>query len=444
MIKLNTAAIGIIFLGLVAFLVWTSENMATSNPPDGKIHVTYWETWTAFEFDAMKAIVDDFNASQSRVHVDILSTADIENKTMMSISAGVPPDVAGLMAADVAHFSDDHALMPLDDFCRSTNIKGADYIPVYWDMGSYNGHVWTLPSVPSSTGLFYNRKLLGEAGLPEEPPKTIEDLDRYDKAITKIEDGRLKVAGYIPVEPGWWNWAYGYYFGGRLIDNAGRLTAYSSENVKALDWLANFSKRDGASALQSFKQGFGNFSSPQNAFMDGEVAMEIQGVWMDNFIHKFRPDLDWWVGPFPHPETRPDLANVTMVDENVLGIPVGARHPKEAFEFIAFVQTQKEMEKLCSGQWKYSPLQSVSDGFWKGNPNPTAKFFYDISKSPNAVPPPKLGDWPEYQDELNSAIDGVTLLTQTPDEALKHAQEQMEPKYAQYRERLEERRVAGL
>ena len=45
--------------------------------------------------------------------------------------------------------------------------------------------------------------------------------------------------------------------------------------------------------------GFGNFDSPQNAFIDGRVSMEVQGVWFSNFIRRHRPHLEFGVAPPP-------------------------------------------------------------------------------------------------------------------------------------------------
>ena len=88
--------------------------------------------------------------------------------------------------------------------------------------------------------------------------------------------------------------------------------------------------------------------------------MEIQGVWMANFIHKFSPSLQWGAAPFPTPADQPDLRNMTIADSDNVVIPRGAKHPKEAFDFIAYVERQDNMEKLCLGQRKHSPLAKVS------------------------------------------------------------------------------------
>jgi ABC-type glycerol-3-phosphate transport system substrate-binding protein len=160
--------------------------------------------------------------------------------------------------------------------------------------------------------------------------------------------------------------------------------------------------------------------------------MELQGVWMHNFISMYAPRLDWAAAPFPYPADRPDLANSTFVDEDVLVIPRGAKHPEEAFEFIKFVQSRKGMELLCMLQKKHSPLVDVSPEFYKKHPNPYIRLFAELPRGKNTYHPPKIGIWPEYQAEMNNAFDEIVLLKKTPKEALDDVQARMQPKMDDY------------
>jgi ABC-type glycerol-3-phosphate transport system substrate-binding protein len=424
-------------LGILA-TIWYSEYVTASHPPPGPVHVTYWEKWTDFEGRAMQDVVDYFNKSQNKIHVDLLTISDIQNKTLFAVSAGDPPDVAGLFGPNVAQYADDNAVLPLDDYCKRYGINASQYIPIYWDIGFYKGHVYALPTTPASTALHYNKAMFQAAGLdPNRPPRTIEELDAMADKMTKRDaSGHILQSGFMPAEPGWWNWGWGYIFGGRLWDGKSKITANAPENVRALEWVASYSKKYGSTALQAFRSGFGNFSSPQNAFLSSKVAMELQGVWMYNFIDKFSPKLQWAAVPFPYPADRPDLANSTFADEDVLVIPRGAKHPNEAFEFIRFVESQKGMEMLCLGQRKHSPLIYVSADFYRKHPNPYIKLFAELPRGKNVYFPPKLGIWPEYQSELNNAFEEVSLLKKTPKEALDEVQARIQPALDEYLERL--------
>jgi len=418
----------------VAAVAWYSEVVVRPVVTPGPVQVTYWEKWTAFEGDAMRAVVDAFNRSQTGIHVNLLTISGIQDKTLFAVAGGNPPDVAGLYGPNVAQYADDEAILPLDDYCRRYGIEGSQYLRPFWDAGVYQGHVYALPSAPATTALHLDRRMLQEAGLdPDRAPQTIEELDQWAERIVRRNGaGKIVKAGFMPAEPGWWNWSWGAYFGGRLWDGGTRITASSPENERAMAWIAGYSRRYGVTELNTFRSGFGSFSSPQNAFLAGQVAMELQGVWMHNFITMYSPGLPWFAAPFPHPADRPDLAEMTVADEDVLVIPRGAKHPDAAFQFIAFVQSQKGMELLCMGQRKFTPLAKVSDEFWRTHPNPYIKLFARLAQGKNVVAAPQIGIWPEYQAELGNAFDQVSLLAKTPKEALAAVQARMQPKLDEY------------
>ena len=444
MINLKPVVVPLLTLGVVATIFY-GESLTVGKEKPGPVHVVYWEKWTGFEFDAMKKIVDDFNKSHTDIQVDMLSATGIDTKTLMAVSAEVPPDIAGLYGANIAQYADDHAVDPLDDLCKESGIKADDYLPVYYDMLNYDGHVWALPSTPASIVLHYNKDMFVACGLdPDKPPKTIEEMDELGDKITKISNGHVLRTGFLPAEPGWWNWAWPNYFGGKIVDNKGKITASSPECIRAMTWMQRYPKILGKDQFQSFKQGFGNPQSPQNPFMEGKLAMEVQGVWMANFISQFKSDMKWGAAPFPYPKDRPDLANTALVDLDVLVIPHGAKHKREAFEFMKFVQQQKEMEKLCMGQGKNTPLKKVSDYFWANHKNPYIHLFYDMAASKNAFAAPKLGVWAQLNAELSSEVDAINLLHKTPKEAMDDFTARMQPIADQYVQRHAMRQRMGL
>jgi ABC-type glycerol-3-phosphate transport system substrate-binding protein len=170
--------------------------------------------------------------------------------------------------------------------------------------------------------------------------------------------------------------------------------------------------------------------------MSEKVVMQIQGVWMYNFINRYTPKLQWAAAPFPYPASRPELKGHCFADMDTLVIPRGAKHPREAFEFIAYVQSQPVMEELCLSHRKNSPLRKVSESFWERHPNPYIRLFQALAYSPKATPPPKLGMWPELSAELSNCFDEVTLLKKTPTEALRAVRERVQPKLDDYLRRV--------
>ncbi len=429
---LGLLALGIVLCGTVA----ASEIVVARPNQPSRVTIVYWEKWTGSEGEEMRKTVDDFNKSQNHVFVRYLSISDVSNKTLLATAGGDPPDVAGVWADQVPQFADQHAALDLMPLAKEHGISRADYIGAYWDMLYYHGGLWALPSTPASTALHVNKDLVPkEYASPKTFPDTFDKFDALVSKLNKKEDGRMKVAGFMASEPGWWNWAWGYWFGGKLVDGD-KLTIDSPENIKAFEWVAHFGKEMGSQPMQDFQSGFGNFASPQDAFMAGKVASELHGVYKANYIRLYKPDMHWFAMPFPHPAGRDDLRNRTVLGQDVLMIPAGAKHPREAFEFIRYVQRQDVMESLCMRHGKNSPLAKVSQNFLTHHPNPFIALFDKLARSPGAFYAPKIGILPQLSDEMNNVFSLVNSGQKTPKEALSDAEQRLNGEWKTYKEQV--------
>jgi len=390
--------------------------------------IRYWEKWAGFEADAMREIVDDFNSSQSRIFVEYSSVSQIDRRLTLAIAGGVPPDVAGIWAYNIPVYSENNALTPLTSMAEKAGIREDDYLPIIWKLCSHRNQLWALPSTPGNTALIYNKKLFREAGLdPERPPRTIAELEEFNEKIFKRSaNGRIERIGHLAEEPGWWNGLWGSWFGGALIKGDSELTATSQENLEAYRWVQSYPERFGAEDLLGMRDGFGNFASPQNAFFTGRVAMIMQGVWIYNYIQNYAPaDFEWGVAPFPTNDPE-KLGDVSVVECDVLVIPHGAKHPLEAFEFITYVNSQKNMEKLCLGQRKFSPLRVCSDEFFQKHPNPHIRTFLELAKSPGAISVPRVAVWNAINADMRNAVNLIWTGKAPAEDALQAVQERQQ------------------
>ncbi|HYG74776.1 MAG TPA: ABC transporter substrate-binding protein [Planctomycetota bacterium] len=418
-----------------------------------KITITYWEKWTGFEGEAMKATIDVFNRKKIKnkkgqvIFCKCLSVTQVDRKSALAIAGGQPPDICGFWEFNTHSFADMGALRPLDDLIErdKDKIDASKYIPVFWEMCKHRGKMWCLPTTPAAVALHWNKDMFREAGLdPEKPPRSIQELEEFAEKLTKKDkDGRIIQMGFLPPEPGWWHWSWGYFFGGKLNDGLEKLTANDPKNIEAFKWVAKFAEKYGREDMLAFQQGFGSFDSPQNAFLSGRVAMVLQGVWMANFIRFHRPAMKWGCGPFPsnfddggHP--------VSIGDMDVITIPRGAKHVDEAWEVIKFINSPEGMEYLCGkaedpttgemnngGQGKLTPFLQDRPGFIERHPHPFLKVFIDLAKSKNCVPPPKVAVWDEYQKEMTNVFELVWLNKMSAEEALNAAQNRLQPKLDQ-------------
>jgi hypothetical protein len=138
----------------------------------------------------------------------------------------------------------------------------------------------------------------------------------------------------------------------------------------------------------------------------------------------------WAVAPFP--SAVPGLDDVTTAELDVMVIPRGAAHPREAFEFMAFVQRQDVMERLTAAQCKHSPLARVSESFIRKHPNPYVDVFDHLARSPHAWSTAPIPIQAQVTDELTVVGQRVSLLEETAENALRASQMRIDGKLDQY------------
>src|SRR3954470_24181453 len=99
----------------------------SSGDGDAKVRrLVYWEKWTGFEGVAMDKVVDLFNAREREkakldpnyvpIEVEKVTVSRIEQKLLVAVAGGNPPDVAGTYSAQVAAYADKGALMDLGNY----------------------------------------------------------------------------------------------------------------------------------------------------------------------------------------------------------------------------------------------------------------------------------------------------------------------------------------
>jgi len=419
---------------------------------DGKVHVVYWEKWTGAEATAMSATVAAFNAYQERIVVEYLSVSGIDRKTILATAGGDPPDVAGVWVQNLASWADASALTPLDELMQERGISPSEFSSrfeaAYADAMHYDGHIYAVIATPASLALHWNKGAFRAAGLdPDRPPTSIAELYELSRRLIRRDpaSGELTQVGFLPQDPGWWPWAFPRYFGGDLQGPDGAIT-YDSvpANVESMRWVESYTQLYGADALQRFAAGFGPFGSPQFPFFRGSTTMVFQGVWLNNYLRQYAPNLDYGVAAWPavHAGEPP----FTIVEGDMLVIPRGSKHPREAWEFLDYVSSSnaqaqsfeelRGLELTCFLQEKNSPLRVWSPYFSQHHPHPFISVFRELARSPRAYHAPAMGVWQEYQREINIAFDKVRLGQSAPEPAMHYAQERIAQSWRKHRQAL--------
>ena len=313
----------------------------TSSHPGERVRLRFW--FETEEFRGVEAAAREFERRHPNITVAFGTPGGRggmdPQKLMTAIAGGSPPDVMYQNRFAVSGWAARGAFMPLNDLIARDHIDTSDLYPACLNEATYRGKVYAIPYDTDCRALYYNRDLFRDAGLdPDRPPRTWTELLDYAITLTKRDSrGRLKRIGFIPNHGNSWLYFYGWQNGGEFMSPDGkRCTLNDPKIVEALEWITHAYDVMGGrrEVVSGFESSFVTGETSADPFMIGKVAMKIDGDWFLNFIARYKPDLDFGVAPAPVPEGRP---YITWSGGFSLVIPVGAKHPDEAWEFIKWM-----------------------------------------------------------------------------------------------------------
>ena len=265
-------------------------------------------------------------------------------KLLTAIAGGDPPQVVVQDRFTVGEWAARGAFRPLDDLVAASSVDPAAFYPSAWAEATYGGRVYAIPYGVDNRALYYNKRLLREAGLVDasgeaQPPRDWDELKRYAVALTQ-RDARRRVTrlGFAPNYGDSWLYVYAFLNGGRFLSDDGRtVTLDAPENVAALRYMVDvYDAVGGMDEAHGFV--YGTTGMSVDPFMTGRVAMKIDGNWDLKNIAEYAPDLDFGVAPPPAPAGKP---SVTWGGGYSFVIPRGARDAERAFDLIALLTSDE-------------------------------------------------------------------------------------------------------
>lgn len=276
-------------------------NAAEVKAEGEKTTITYWHIFP--EGDAFKPVHDElikrFNESQDEIYVEDLGISffDFLSKMDTAIPAGTGPDVAFMDLTESLRRAEAGVIVNLTPYIERDNVDMNKFYSWTHDAGTYNGDWYGLPYSGGGRFLVYNKDMFEEAGLdPEQPPKTLAELEEYADKLTKLtDDGEIEVLGF---HPSLGNVSFRDYVlnrGDVFFDEEHTPLINSPENVETLEWYVNMTNKYGAKQVQSLKAA--SSTTGIDPFLAGFVAMEVNVV--DFYKKLSESDINYGVAPMP-------------------------------------------------------------------------------------------------------------------------------------------------
>jgi multiple sugar transport system substrate-binding protein len=321
--------------GVLAAVVAAASLGASKSP----VTIVMWHGYTDVEGKALKAQVDQFNRSQSAVHVNLqfYGNADYAlQKVLTAISGGKYPDIAYLYGSWAANIAKSPKTLDLTQRVKEPGFQFNDIWRAARLAATVNGKVIGLPALIDNLALVYNKKLFRQAGVPFPTPKwTWATMER---AAKKLTNPSKKQFGWAYVNDGsedtvWRYWSLLWQAGGDILTPDGKKAAFASPaGVKALTHLQRMARDKSI----YFDSGNGNYA---NLFNSGRIAMLYTGPWdLSSFTN-----VDYGVQILPGDKNHQTIAG----PDNWVLFDNGKERSNAAWTFMKWFMSTKQHLKLA-------------------------------------------------------------------------------------------------
>jgi multiple sugar transport system substrate-binding protein len=398
----------------------------------GVVDITWQTMWSGNTLTLLSQMVNEFNATHPDIHVTESNTpsATGDAKLLSEIAAGDPPDVFTEWNPVLGEYAADGSIQSFEPYLTGSYAGLKNWLyPIALQGGQYNGTLYALPMSMNSWALYYNKSMLKAAGI-SSPPTTLAQLYTDQAKEWKISGSKLDQIGFYPLYNQGFEY-FGSFFGAvNCFSTAG---SYSFETCPGASTEANFFAQYDKypyASIAGMETAYGAVAGgDDDAFVAGKEGFNMDGPWEGaQNIPVTNPSMvgNFGVVPFPHTVGGPS----TFGQGNYNIIPKGAAHPKQAFEFIAWLagyQNETFNSKMDpKGGWMPASPSVVSQPAYQAwlKANPWLAVFVQQMSSPYSVTPKLTKSESEFETAEATATEDIAEHSKTAQQALVYIDQQ--------------------
>lgn len=325
----------------------TAAPQPTTPPvaPAGKASIQFWTRLGAEP--QPPAMTDEWNKAHPETQVTYQGVpgADYRTKLLASVAGGNPPDVVGMDIVLMPVYTDQGALLELDQnlAAEGPSFKN-DFKQGLWASTLDKGKTYAIPWWSDPSALFFNVEMATAAGYPNGP-QTWDELKAIAKSATKTTgnpDTDIYGAIFPVISPSMFTFL-------PFLWSAGA-------DLLTEDGCAGFNNAGGIATLQLwtdlFQNGwmprsalFGNDGTAlQNLFASAHAAMWVGSPSILVRVAAVKPDLK--VGAVPMPGPTPGHQSSFLGGDNLVAMKA-SKFPKQSWDFMKFIVGADLMRKYA-------------------------------------------------------------------------------------------------
>lgn len=429
---------------------------------EGPVEIVMWHTYTGEPAREIVELVDEYNASQDKVTVELenqgVSYEAVQRQFNTAISSGDLPAIAVLEDTQTQFMADSGVIVPAEACAEAAGYDLDRFVPVVREFYSVDGALQPAMSQLSTNVMYYNKDHLSAAGLdPEDPPETLDELMTVSQAI---KDAGVSEQPFVMVLQPWFieHWLTGA--GATIVNNdngrAGLATEATFDNETTLEvysWLAEMNEKGLLNPVAGtegqvdhyFAMALGQSSitvetstaiSTINAVLEGTADPAELGLDIGEL-----PPIDINVGVAPYPgveaagQTQPGggawyITNTTPPEVQAA-----------AWDFITWFNSPETQVAWTQGSaylpWNTEAVEVPElQEYWANTrPGQWITVAYDeIDSVDPDNPGPLIGPYTETREAIRQSLDQLLLGSGTPEQVVADAQAEIDAAVRSYEE----------
>lgn len=422
---MKVATVGrVVALATAAALAMVGCSTGGSSDDGGKVKLTLL---THYGNDPLKsglqAMVDEWNKKNPNIQITTQAVTydDLLQTITVRQTGGKAPDI--IQAYSLWGGQLERAQVLADAPSDVAQDVKANYSASAVGAATVDGKIVGYPTEVQTYALFYNKKLLADAGITQ-PPTTWDELKQdAAKATQRDSSGNLRVAGF-GLTSGWDSAVVHPFL--TLLQSAG------GEFLSKDGSKATFDSAAGTSALTLEKSLIDAKSADPamnvlTGFPSGKVAMTINAGWWIGSLKTAMKDNYANVGVVPVPGPTAGKKG-SLAYGYFMGVNNKSRHQDAAWKFLTWMNAQKtDKGTTRMGAFQYSVgtipgRPADSKVLAASNKDPNYQPFIDALEY--AMPEPNGPSGQKIKTDLQKSIEGVWAGQQSVDAGLKAAADQ--------------------
>jgi multiple sugar transport system substrate-binding protein len=406
--------------------------------------IEFWTVLTGdLDIKAQEAVVAAFEKEYPEYDVTLVRkpnpggapNGDLTT-SVAAVRGGSPADV---YLTDRFAISQQAGVGLLENLQQRIDDEGGDLMDNYVAFAAQEtqleGNTYGLPIYTDTRGLYYNKKVLRDAGIdpdvldPEHGPPTIDLVMSLAKKIDQKDDrGNYTRMGFIPWDGQAFNATWGLQKGAKYFDNKTcELVPQEPAFQRTYEDFAKWSKQLDYERVMAFLATYRPPEQPpnQSPLYTGRIGMAIDGNWTLASIKEYAPDLDYGVTYMPVEKEGDDPFNWSGGFGLVM--PKGAPNQDAAWTFMKYF-TGPEGQKIYTTNVSQIPT-------WKSlldDEEITGGLGVFVESLDYTVARPPLPVAAAFDGAMSTAQQAVLLGESTPEEALQNVYDRVGEQMKQF------------